>query len=55
MNNETTFLSDLTIRKALSYSVDRKSIVKLIGEKKQLGFIQVLYLMEMFLMAIALI
>lgn len=37
MNNETTFLSDLTIRKALSYSVDRKSIVKLIGGKEATG------------------
>lgn len=37
MNNETTFLSDLTIRKALSYSVNRKSIVKLIGGKEATG------------------
>lgn len=31
MNNESTFLNDKIIRQALSYSVDRESIVKLIG------------------------
>ena len=31
MNNESTFLSDINIRKALSYSVDRENIVKLVG------------------------
>ena len=31
MNNDSSFLSDIVIRKALSYSVDRESIVKLIG------------------------
>ena len=33
MNNESTFLNDKIIRQALSYSVDRESIVKLIGGK----------------------
>lgn len=37
MNNESTFLNDKIIRQALSYSVDRESIVKLIGGKVAQG------------------
>ena len=37
MNNESTFLSDINIRKALSYSVDRENIVKLVGGQAATG------------------